>query len=96
MDSQGTKLAIAIMIMWIAMVFFFFAFHPGGVENVSNPAQMLQWLMNEFGNIVGAKTGTTSAASTATAANTAALNYPGYTSGSSDVGTATPSGASVD
>lgn len=46
----GTRLAIAILILFIAMVCFFFAFHPGGVQGVSDPNTMLQWLMGEFEN----------------------------------------------
>lgn len=44
----GTRLAIAILMMFLAMLCFFFAFHPGGVENVHNPDSALQWLMGEF------------------------------------------------
>lgn len=46
----GTRLAIAILILFLAMVCFFFAFHPGGVQGVSDPDTMLQWLMGEFQN----------------------------------------------
>jgi len=47
----GTKLAIGILVMWLAMLFFFFAFHPGGVNLASdNPVGMLKWLMSEFSN----------------------------------------------
>lgn len=46
----GTRLAIAIAILFLAMVCFFFAFHPGGVQGVSDPNTMLQWLMGEFQN----------------------------------------------
>jgi hypothetical protein len=48
--GDGTRLAIAILILFIAMVCFFFAFHPGGVQGVSDPQTMLQWLMGEFEN----------------------------------------------
>lgn len=82
--SDGTKLAIGILVMWVALVFFFFAFHPGGVKNVSNPGQMLQWLVNEFGNLAGGTT-TTSASLTSSTSATDALGYPGYTD-SSDTG----------
>ena len=87
--GDGTKLAVAIAVMWIAMVFFFFAFHPGGVENVSNPGEMLQWLMKEFGNITG---GNTATAADVTGTDASALSYPGYTNqtvastGSSNIG----------
>lgn len=46
----GTRLAIAILVLFLAMVCFFFAFHPGGVQGVSDPKTMLQWLMGEFDN----------------------------------------------
>lgn len=50
----GTKLAIGILVMWLAMLFFFFAFHPGGVNlEQDNPVGMLQWLMSEFSNLIG-------------------------------------------
>jgi hypothetical protein len=48
--GDGTRLAIAILILFLAMVCFFFAFHPGGVQGVSDPQTMLQWLMGEFEN----------------------------------------------
>ncbi|HEX4201289.1 MAG TPA: hypothetical protein VHY59_07200 [Chthoniobacterales bacterium] len=92
--SDGTKLAVAILVMWIALVFFFFAFHPGGVKNVSNPGQMLKWLMDEFAKLAG---GTQTAASlTADVSGTTNdLSYPGYTSGSSDTGTVNPGGVQL-
>jgi hypothetical protein len=86
--SDGTKLAIAILVMWLAMVAFFFAFHPGGVKDVSNPGQMLRWLADEFSNLAGG--GTASTQATLTSKTTDALAYPGYTSGSSDIGSANP------
>ena len=46
--GNGTRLAIAIMILFLAMVAFFFAFHPQGVENVTDGPSALQWLMGEF------------------------------------------------
>jgi hypothetical protein len=48
--GNGTRFAIAILILFLAMVCFFFAFHPGGVQGVSDPDTMLQWLMGEFQN----------------------------------------------
>ncbi len=77
----GGKLALAILLIFVAMVMFFFTFHPGGVEGVSNPAQMLQWLFSEFDTTTGAD------AATDAATLTPAQSYPGYTS-SNDVGTA--------
>lgn len=51
--GSGTRLAIAILIFFGAFVCFFFAFHPGGVQGVSDPDTMLQWLMGEFQNTAG-------------------------------------------
>jgi hypothetical protein len=85
--GDGTKLAIAILVFWFALVFFFFAFHPGGVKDVSNPGQMLKHLVDEFGNLAG---GTTETKAALTAETSSALDYPGYTSGSSNVGSVSP------
>jgi hypothetical protein len=46
--GDATKFAIAIAIIFAAMVCFFFAFHPGGVQGVSDPQSMLEWLSSEF------------------------------------------------
>jgi hypothetical protein len=43
--GDGTRLAIAILMLFLAMICFFFAFHPGGVQGVSDPDSMLNWLM---------------------------------------------------
>lgn len=48
MDTGGTKLAIAIVILWVALLFFFIALHPNGIANVTNPVQALKWLISEF------------------------------------------------
>jgi hypothetical protein len=97
MGSDGGRFALAILVIFGALVMFFFAFHPGGVEGVTNPGEMLQWLFGEFNNV----TGNTNATDQATlSANTEAANYLGYTSTpdtSSDVGSApTGSGVQVD
>lgn len=69
--GDASRLAIAILVFFIAMLAFFFAFHPGGVEGVSDPATMLQWLMKEW-DVASADqsnaTGTTQAPGTDTAA----------------------------
>jgi hypothetical protein len=82
--GDGGRLALGILISFIAMVFFFFAFHPGGVTGVSNPAQMLQWLFNEFNSLTG---GTQSAATVSATSGSNPLDYPGYTTSNSNVGT---------
>jgi hypothetical protein len=49
--GDGTKLAIAIMILLIAGICFFFAFHPNGVDldaYGNNPDGILQFLIGEF------------------------------------------------
>lgn len=46
--DNGVRLAIAIMMLFLSMICFFFAFHPNGVENVTNPDTALKWLMGEF------------------------------------------------
>lgn len=46
--GNGTRLAVAILVLFVAMVCFFFAFHPGGVQGVSDPDTMLEWLMGEY------------------------------------------------
>jgi hypothetical protein len=48
--GDGTKFAVAILILFLAMVAFFFAFHPGGVQGIKNPDDVLEWLMGEFQN----------------------------------------------
>jgi hypothetical protein len=91
--SDGTKLAIAILVMWIAMVFFFFAFHPGGVKNVSNPGEMLKWLIDQFSHLAG---GTQTASLTAATNETNALSYPGFTDPTgSNIGSANPGGVQL-
>lgn len=93
--SDGTRLAIAILVMWIALVFFFFAFHPGGVKNVSNPGEMLKWLVDEFTRLAGGSTETT-ASLTADTGQTDALSYPGFTDQSfGNTGTVNPGSVSV-
>jgi hypothetical protein len=95
MDSDAGRFAAAIAVFFLAMIAFFFAFHPGGVEGVSNPTQILQWLFGAVNNVTGAST-QLDASTEATNINTAALNYPGYTSaGTSDIGTAGASNIQV-
>lgn len=48
--GDGTRLAIAIVMLFLAMVAFFFAFHPQGVTGVTNPKTALQWLETQFQN----------------------------------------------
>lgn len=46
--GDGMRLALAIGMLFLAMVAFFFAFHPQGVQGVTNPATALQWLETQF------------------------------------------------
>jgi hypothetical protein len=46
--GDGVRLAIAIGVLFLAGVAFFFAFHPSGVEGATNPDNALSWLMSQF------------------------------------------------
>ena len=50
--GSGGQLAIAILVMFVAMVCFFVAFHPGGVNlsgsEISNPDDLLKFLFQEY------------------------------------------------
>lgn len=49
--SDGTRFALGIAILLGAMIGFFFAFHPGGVQlTEQNPAGILKWVMQEVTN----------------------------------------------
>lgn len=72
--GDATRFAFGILILIGAMIFFFFAFHPNGVDlTEQNPVGILKWLMDEF-NSAGSSvtkpesTGTTQAPDTTTAA----------------------------
>jgi hypothetical protein len=61
--GDGTRLAVAIFILFIAMVAFFFAFHPSGVamangDPVKNPGDVLQWLFAQWDDTVSGKSAT--------------------------------------
>jgi hypothetical protein len=51
--SGAAKFALGIVFLWVAMVAFYFAFHPNGVEGVTNPTTALQWLIKEFQQATG-------------------------------------------
>lgn len=77
--NGAAKFALGIVLLWLGMLAFFFAFHPNGVtldgKKVSNPVEALQWLVKEFQRVSGSNaspqssgsTGTTQAAGTDTA-----------------------------
>jgi hypothetical protein len=50
--NGAAKFALGIVLLWLGMLAFFFAFHPNGVvlngKKVSNPVEALQWLIQEF------------------------------------------------
>jgi hypothetical protein len=46
--GDGAKFALALILFLLAFIAFFFAFHPGGVEGVSDPDTMLNWLFGEY------------------------------------------------
>jgi hypothetical protein len=73
--ADGTRLAVAIMMLFLAMVAFFFAFHPGGVVGISDPDTMLQWLTAQFQNTAGANAG--GPASNTSVPSTTLTNVPG-------------------
>ena len=56
--GDAVKLAIGILTLFAAMVCFFFAFHPHGVQNpndhsqaAGDPGEALQFLMNQFDTV---------------------------------------------
>jgi hypothetical protein len=59
--GDGTRLAIAIAILFLAGIAFFFAFHPSGVVGANNPDDALSWLINEFQTTAGAQSDQTPA-----------------------------------
>lgn len=60
--GDGTKLAIAILMLFLAGIGFFIAFHPNGLNlPEDNAPGILQWFMSEF---EGAATGNPVANST--------------------------------
>jgi hypothetical protein len=53
-DNRGVMLAFGLILLWVAGVCFFAAFHPGGVTNsdgnpAQNPADVLKWLLTKAG-----------------------------------------------
>lgn len=46
--GDATRLAIAILVLFLAGLAFFFAFHPNGVQNATNPDNALDWLFTAF------------------------------------------------
>jgi hypothetical protein len=59
--SQGTKFAIALVLLWLAGIGLFVAFHPGGLKDpglkskdnpdgaVENPADLIQYYIRLIG-----------------------------------------------
>lgn|SRR5712691_911655 len=46
--GDGTRLAIAILILFLAMFSFFIAFHPTGPNPANHPDDVLKWLLGEY------------------------------------------------
>jgi hypothetical protein len=46
--GDGVRLALAIAVLFLAGIAFFFAFHPNGVTGATNPDNALEWLMSAF------------------------------------------------
>ena len=55
--NGAAKFALGIVALWLAGLCFFLAFHPNGVvlngQKVSNPVEVLKWLIQEFGKATG-------------------------------------------
>lgn len=56
MDTGGTRFAIGLLILWLALLALFFALHPNGIANAKNPNDALQWLIGEFQTVTGLNT----------------------------------------
>jgi hypothetical protein len=56
----AAKLALGLLLLWISMVCFYFAFHPNGVtligQPVANPSEAFQWLIQQFQTVAGGGT----------------------------------------
>jgi hypothetical protein len=91
--SDAGRFAFVIALFFLAMVCFFFTFHPGGVTGVSNPQGMLQWLFGAFNTTTGADAANNEAQLTAAVSGGSSGNWLGYTSGASD--TSNTSGVSA-
>lgn len=50
--GEGANGALGLLLMWIAFVCFFVAFHPGGLEvnghKAQNPVDVIIWLMQRI------------------------------------------------
>lgn len=61
--NGAAKFALGIVLLWLAGLCYFLAFHPNGVvlngAKVSNPVEVLKWLIQEFGKATGTGTGDT-------------------------------------
>jgi hypothetical protein len=59
--NGAAKFAFGIVLLWLAGLCFFLAFHPNGVvlngQKVSNPVDVLKWLIQEFGKATGQANG---------------------------------------
>lgn len=57
--GKGAAGALALLLMWIAFVCFFVAFHPGGIEvnghSAQNPRDVILWFMQRIARGVPAQ-----------------------------------------
>lgn len=88
MNDAG-RFAFVIALFFLAMVCFFFTFHPGGVVGVSSPQGMLQWLFGAFNTTTGTDAKNNEAQLTAAVSGGSTGGWMGY-----DNGTGTAGGAS--
>jgi hypothetical protein len=80
--TDATRLAIAILVLFLAMVAFFFAFHPNGVvlaKGSQNPGGALEWLANQFTNAASPSNAATQQLSTIQQDLNTGAGIPGVT-----------------
>jgi hypothetical protein len=84
--GDGARLAIAILMLFLAMVAFFFAFHPGGVDfttvgatdaSKGNPSDVLKWLFLQFDTATTGGTSGAAAVPNTSVPSTNLTNVPG-------------------
>lgn len=57
MENGGTRFAIGLLILWVALLLLFIALHPNGINFPSGTkpgaSGALQWLIGEFQGVTG-------------------------------------------
>lgn len=55
MDTGNARLALGFLLLWVAGIAFFTAFHPGGIvvagKPAKNPADVLQYLIARMSGV---------------------------------------------